>query len=127
MKLPKRLFAIAILAIAVLFAASMSPPVYAESISDTQAHADKSGTVMPTTVDVNTVAPIDCQARADWVRESVGMLVLNATVRHFEPTKELAGYRTVIERPKIATYSVTQRPRITAYAGWGNTRAREQV
>jgi hypothetical protein len=108
MKLPTiRLFAIAILAFvfAVLFAASPSPPVSAHDLASTQTKADKSSTVAPTTVDANTVAPIEGQARGDWVRESVGRHVLNIKVRIFEPTKELAGYSTGIERPKINAYT----------------------
>jgi hypothetical protein len=98
-----------------LFSAMSSPPVSAAD-SSVQARADKASTTTTTTVDINVVNPIEVQTRADWVRESVGRHVLNIQVRNFEPVNELAGYRKVIERPKIDTYT-----------GMGNTRAREQV
>src|SRR5688572_19780712 len=116
MKLPRRLFAIAMLALALIFASSQSPPVYAADNSFTQVQIDNSGTVPATAVDMNTVA-FECQSRADWVRESVGKELLIIKVRTFEPVKELAGYRQ-----KVRT-----KPKATAYTGISNTRAREQV
>lgn len=118
MKLPRILLAIVVLVFAMAlgsFAASASP-----TVRDTQAaKADKSVTVATAKVDADTVSPIECLARADWVRESVGRHVLNIKVRQFEPTKELDGHRQ-----KVAT---KPKPKLDTYTGMGNTRAREQV
>lgn len=117
MKLPRRLFAIAMLAFAMLlFSAMSSPPVSAADDSSAPAQVDRSGTVGVTNVN-EAVSPIEYQAGADCVGEAVGRMLLNATVRTFEPVKELAGYRQ-----KVAT-----KPKESTYNGMGNTRAREQV
>lgn len=116
MKLPRILLAMVVLVFAMIFG-SDAAPAFPNADRDTNVTADKSVTVASTSVDANSVSAIECQARTDWVRESVGRHVLNIKVRIFEPTKELAGYRTVIERPKIAA----------AFTGIGHTRPREQV
>lgn len=117
MNLPRRLFAIAILVLGMLLFSAMSSPPVSAGASSVQAKADQTGTVSSTKVDAHTVIAVEHQTSRAWVRESVGKLLLNETVRIFEPVNELAGYRQ-----KVAT-----KPKESTYTGMGNTRAREQV
>jgi hypothetical protein len=118
MKLPFRLIAIAVIALAFMFAYS-PPQTAAADIGESvqvKAQADTSGTVASTAVDANTVASVECQALTAWTRRSVGKPILNVTPRIFAAVEELDGYRTVPQKPKITTYT-----------GFANTRAREKV
>lgn len=111
----KSLLAIAVLAIAMVFAPLPSPTSFDAPSIQTQTDV-AAAAVEATPVDANTVTAEVLQLRS-WVDPSVGKMVLNVRSTSFEPVYELAGYRTVTTRPKADT----------AFSGLGNTRAREQV
>lgn len=116
MKLPLKFLAIAILALAAIFGSPPEPVSAADSVA-AQAQADTLVRSGPSTsVDAIAITTAECQSFKGWVAPSVGKLVLNIRTTNFEPVDELAGYCTVIERPKINLYD-----------GFANTRAREQV
>lgn len=117
MKLPIKLLAIVVFALAMTFASFAGPdaPADGDRVASVQT-VDSSGTVKATSVDVNIVAA-ECPITVPRTRGSVGKLILNATRIKFESVVELEGYKTVIDRPT----------KIAHYAGFANTRAREQV